>query len=96
MKEDMKDAMEGFPIVTRQDFEILLTQSLDARNRYNNRAGLSAHQRVFGESLRLPVSLMSDHPIDRMAVATDDTTELQRTAEICDAALKAYIKNKGR
>ena len=39
---------------------------------------------------------MSDHPIDRMAVATDDTTEFQRTAEIRDAALKAYIKNKSQ
>ena len=66
------------------------------KKRYTNRSGFSAHQRVFGKSLRLPGSLMSDHPIDRMAVATDDTTEFQRTAEIRDAALKAYIKNKSQ
>ena len=67
---------------------------MDARNRYVNRSGFRAHQRVFGSSLRLPGCLASDDYVDRMAVATDPTTEFHRAAKIRDAAQKALFKNK--
>ena len=54
LKEDLRDVIEECAIVTEEDFDIALTQCLDARNRFVNRSGFSAHQRVFGSILRLP------------------------------------------
>ena len=65
LKEDIRDVVEECAIVTDVDFEIALTQALDARNRYVDRSGFSAQQRVFGASLRLPGCLMAEEPIDR-------------------------------
>ena len=96
LKEDLRDVIEECAIVTEAEYDIALTQALDARNRYANRSGYSAHQRVFGASLRLPGSLLSDDPVDRMAVASDPRTEFQRSAEIRDAATKAMFKNNNR
>ena len=72
---------------TEEDFEIAVTQALDARNRYVQRSGFSAHQRVFGSAIRMPGCLMSDDPIDRIAVATDSSTEFKRSAEIRDGVM---------
>ena len=41
-----------------QGIDLALTEAVKARNRYINRSGYSAHQRVFGSSLRLPGSLL--------------------------------------
>ena len=82
LKEDLRDTITEAGIVTEEEFDLALTASLDARNRYQNRSGFSAHQRVFGSSLRLPGSLLSDDPIDRLAVNEDPTTEFHRTCEI--------------
>ena len=57
LKECMRDVVEELGLVTDEDFELCLAQSLDAKNRYVNRSGFSAHQRVFGSSLRLPGSM---------------------------------------
>ena len=93
LKEDLRDIIEECAIITEPDFEIALTQALDARNRYVNRSGYSAHQRVFGHTLRLPGCLMSDDPVDRIAVATDPSTEFQRSAEIRDSAQRALFRH---
>ena len=50
LKECMRDVVEELGLVTDEDFELCLAQSLDAKNRYVNRSGFSAHQRVFGSS----------------------------------------------
>ena len=78
--------------MSQAELEIAITQAVDARNRYCNRSGFSAHQRVFGSSLRLPACLLSDDPIDRFAVAMDPSTDFHRTAEIRSAATKALFK----
>ena len=93
LKEDLRDVMEACAIVTEDEFDLALTTAIDARNRYVNRSGFSAHQRVFGSSIRLPGSLMSDDPIDRLALHTDPSTEFARAAEIRDSAQKALFKH---
>ena len=93
LKEDLRDVMEACAIVTEEEFDLALTTAIDARNRYVNRSGFSAHQRVFGSSIRLPGSLMSDDPIDRLALHTDPSTEFARAAEIRDSAQKALFKH---
>ena len=80
--------------MTLEEFDKALTQSLDARNRYQNRSGFSAHQRVFGSALRLPGCLLSDDPVDGLAVNEDPTTDFHRTAEIRSAAQRAFFKNR--
>ena len=52
--------------------------SCDARNRHCNRSGFSAHQRVFGSSLRLPGSLLSDDPIYRQLLTADPYANFHR------------------
>ena len=94
LKEDLRDVIEECAIVTEAEYDLALTQALDARSRCANRSGYSAHQRVSGASLRLPGSLLSDDPVDRIAVASDPSTEFQRSAEIRDAATKAMFKNQ--
>ena len=59
-----------------------MAECCDARNRYCNRSGFSAHQRVFGSSLRLPGSLLSDDPIDRQLLTADPYTNFHRANEM--------------
>ena len=55
-------------------------------------AGFSAHQRVFGSSLRLPGSLLSDDPIDRQLLTADPYTNFHRANEVRTAAQRALFK----
>lgn len=79
--------------MTNDEIEVALTHAVDARNRYCNRSGYSAHRRVFGSSLRLPGCFVSDDMVDRFSVSCDPTTEFQRSAEIRSAAQRAMLKN---
>ena len=63
-----------------------------ARNRYCNRSGFSAHQRVFGSCLRLPGSLLSDDPIGRQLLTADPYTNFHRANEMRTAAQRALFK----
>ena len=96
LKEDLRDVIEECGIVTNKEFDLALTQALDARNRFSNRSGFSAHQRVFGTSLRLPGSMLSDDHIDRLSLHTDPSTDFRRAADIRAAAHKAFIKHSDR
>ena len=90
----IKDVALECGIVTHAEIEVALTHALDSRNRYSNRSGYSPHQRVFGSSLRLPGCLISDDPIDRVAVSCGPSTDFQRSAEIRAAAQRAMFKEK--
>ena len=96
LQGDIMDVMNHVSIITAKEFELTLTSALDARNRYENRSGFSAHQRVFGSSLRLPGSLKSDDFLDRMAMHEDPSTEFARTAEIRDQAQRSYFREKDK
>ena len=63
-KHQLWDLDEECHIQGETEFEAAVAECCDARNRYCNRSGFSAHQRVFGSCLRLPGSLLSDDPID--------------------------------
>ena len=74
------------------EFEAAVAECCDARNRYCNRSGFSAHQRVFGSSLRLPGSLLSDDPIDRQLLTADPYTNFHRANEMRTATQRALFK----
>ena len=91
--EYLRDVVRECGIVAEAELELAISDAVDARNRYPNRSGYSAHQRVFGTAIRLLGSLLSDDPMDRCWVATDPSTEFYRAAVSRDAALKAHLKN---
>ena len=68
------------------EFEAAVAECCDARNRYCNRSGFSAHQRVFGSNLRLPGSLLSENPIHRQLLTADLYTNIHRANEMRTAA----------
>ena len=75
-KHQLWDLDEECHIEGETDFEAAVAECCDARNRYCNRSGFSAHQRVFGSSLRLPGSLLSDDPIDRQLLTARSVHKL--------------------
>ena len=76
------DLDEECHIEGETEFEAAVAECCDARNRYCNRSGFSAHQRVFGSSLRLPGSLLSNDPIDRQLLTADPYTNFHRANEM--------------
>ena len=73
------------------EFEAAVAECCDARNRYCNRSGFSAHQRVFGSSLRLPGSLLSDNPVDRQLLTADPYTNFHRANDSARAVQAAGL-----
>lgn len=63
-------------------------------NRHYDRSGFSPHQRVFGSSLRLPASLLSDDYVDREFLTEPQTDYMLRTAKIREAAMKAWTEQQ--
>ena len=82
-KHQLWDLDEECHIEGETEFEAAVAECCDARNRYCNRSGLSAHRRVFGSCLRLPGSLLSDDPIDRQLLTADPYTNFHRANERC-------------
>ena len=91
-KLQLWDMDEECHIEGQDEFEDACAECCDARNRYCNRSGYSAHQRVFGSSLRLPGSLLRDDPIDRQLLASDPYTEFARCNSMRSAAQQALFK----
>ena len=91
-KHQLWDLDEECHIEGETEFEAAVAECCDARNRYCNRSGFSVHQRVFGSSLRLPGSLLSDNPIDRQLLTADPYTDFHRANEMRTAAQRALFK----
>ena len=93
LKEDLRDIINDCAIITKDEIDVALAHAVDARNRYVNRSGYSARQRVFGSAIRLPGCLMSDDPIDRAALHEDPSTEFKRSNKIRESAQRALFKH---
>ena len=91
-KHQLWDMDEECDIEGEREFQAAVAECCDAKNRYCNRSGFSAHQRVFGSSLRLPGSLLSDDPIDRQLLTADPYTNFHRANEMRTAAQRALFK----
>ena len=92
LKHQLWDLDEECHIEGETEFEAAVAECCDARNRYCNRSGFSAHQRVFGSSLRSPGSLLSDDPIDRQLLTADPYTNFHRANEMRMAVQRALFK----
>ena len=91
-KHQLWDLDEECHIEGETEFEAAVAECCVARNRCCNRSGFSAHQRVFGSSLRLPGSLLSDDPIDRQLLTADPYTNFHRANEMRTAAQRALFE----
>ena len=91
-RRQLWDMDEECHIEGRPEFEAAIAECCDARNRYCNRSGFYARQRVFGSNLRPPGSLLSDDPIDRQLLTADPFSEFQRTNDMQSAAQRAPCK----
>ena len=92
-KHQLWDLDEECHIEGETEFDAAVAECCDARNRYCNRSGCSAHQRVFGSSLRLPGSLLSDDPIDRQLLTADPYTKFIEQMK-CEQQLNERCSNK--
>jgi transposase InsO family protein len=92
LRDHMKTMFKEMPIESEADLELYLTSALDARNRYIQRSGFSAHQRVFGSAHRLPACLLADDPIDRFLLATNAGAEMQRANAVRAEAQRALFR----
>ena len=92
-KHQLWDLDEECHIEGETEFEAAVAECCDARNRYCNRSGFSAHQRVFRSSLRLPGSLLSDDPIDRQLLTADPYTNFHQPTK-CERRLNERWSNK--
>ena len=81
-KHQLWDLDEECPIEGETEFEAAVAECCDAKNRHFNRSGFSAHHRVFGSSLRLLGSLLSDDPIDRQSLTADLHTKFSSNNEM--------------
>ena len=85
-KHQLWDMDEECHIEGRREFEATIAEWCAAKKRYCNRSGISAHQDVFGSSLRLSGSLLRDGPIDRQLLSADPNTDFQRINDMRSAA----------
>ena len=91
-KHQLWDLDEECHIEGETEFEAAVDECCDGRNRYCNRSGFSARQRVFGSSLRLFGSLLSDDPIDCQLLTADPCTNFHLANEMRTAAQRALFK----
>ena len=92
----MQRAAEHLGGIEAEEIDRLATEALEARNRYINRSGYSAHQRVYGKSLRLPASLMSDDPVDRELLTLAAGDDFQRSYDLRQAAHQGLVEQTDR
>ena len=83
-------AVDAEPPQDFREWRVLGLMCCSSRNQYHNRSGFSPHQRVFGSSMRLPGSLLSDDFIDPCYMYDDPTTQFYRDAELRQAATRSY------
>ena len=81
---------------TEEEFDIAVAATTWARNMMYNRSGFSPHQRVFGTSLRLPASMLSDDYLDRNFLAAPETDYMKKAAEMRVRASKAWLEDQDR
>ena len=80
-------------IESKPEFDAVIAECCDARNRYCHRSGFFRSSTFVWVQLGcLPDSLLSDDPIDRQLLTADPYTDFQRTNDMRSAAQRALFK----
>ncbi|MFM7982197.1 MAG: hypothetical protein ACKPKO_23045, partial [Candidatus Fonsibacter sp.] len=96
LKDQIVRAIEHLWGVLEEEVDLVVTEVVDARNRFIIRSGFGAHQRVYGKSLRLPASLLSDDCVNRELLQLAVTDDYQRSHDIRQAAMQALVRHTDR
>ena len=92
-KHQLWDLDEECHIEGETEFEAAVAECCDARNRYCNRSGFSAHQRkCLVPACVCLEACLSDDPIDRQLLTADPYTNFHRANEMRTAAQRALFK----
>ena len=98
--QDFKDKLsmliQEATIVGKHEFLMAASEICAARSRIIDKSGYSIDQRVFGRNLRLPLSLLSTDAIDRIALMASADDEVDRSREIRDKAMEAWVRHLDR
>ena len=81
-------------VITEGELKIAVAETAWMHNKFYDRSGYSPHQRVFGSSLRMPGSLLTDDGLDREFLEVPITDEMKRAREIREKAAKAWMENQ--
>ena len=90
-KEKLAAVMDEATVVTGDELKIAIAETLWTRNMYYDRSGYSPHQRVFGSTPRVPMSMLSDDMIDKELVLGGASDSMKRALDIRQKARKAWM-----
>eukprot|EP00971_Amphidinium_carterae_P351024 6491865-Amphidinium_carterae.1 len=91
-KQQLHLALETAEVGSVAELEQLAWEICNTRNTYIDRSGFSAHQRVFGKSLRQPVSLMAEDHLSTEAMALNSKVDFTKAQELRTSALTAMFQ----
>eukprot|EP00971_Amphidinium_carterae_P121859 2413179-Amphidinium_carterae.4 len=92
LKRQVLLALEETDVLSPEEFHQLVYHAVAARDKYIDRSGYSADQRVFGTSTRFPRDMLSDELIDADALALDTKGDMVRATTLRAAALSSLFK----
>ena len=81
------------PVDLLEEWKMCIYAVEQSKNRLFNKSGFSPAQRQLGANLRMPGSLSSEDPYDAVLMRGTASQEMQRTLQIKEAAMEAFIKH---
>eukprot|EP00971_Amphidinium_carterae_P346453 6487908-Amphidinium_carterae.2 len=96
VKEQLKLALETTEVGSVGELELLIKEVVNCGNAFIDRSGYSAHQRVFGRSLRQTLSGLQEDHLSADQLALDTRADFSKAAEIRTAALASLYKLEAR
>ena len=85
--------IDSATIVGKHEFDMAVGELCAGKSRLADRSGFSVDQRVFGRNLRLPLHMLSDDHMDRVALISSAGDEVNRSREVRDKAMEAWVKH---
>eukprot|EP00971_Amphidinium_carterae_P349029 6490808-Amphidinium_carterae.1 len=96
VKDQLRLALETAEVGNLDELELLVMEVVNCRNAYIDRSGYSAHQRVFGRSVRQVLSTLQEDHLSTEQLALDTRADFQKSADIRTAALASLFKLEAR
>ena len=93
-KEKLAKVIDEATVIDGEEMKIAISETLWTRNMYYDRSGYSPHQRVFGSTPRVPMSMLSDDMIDRELVLGGASDAMKRALDIRQQARKAWMEQQ--
>eukprot|EP00971_Amphidinium_carterae_P074732 1477044-Amphidinium_carterae.1 len=92
VKDQVALVHDELDLITHDELEWAVSHSVSARNAFVDRSGFSAHQRVFGSTLRFPRDMVGDDHLSADQLAISTKVDHMRAQDIRTAALASLFK----